>query len=211
MINPARTPFALSGLFLDLGNVLLQFDWGKALKTLALQTTLKAPALWELIAQAPEPRRYETGELSSGKFFNWLAERTRYGGTTTELEQAWNDIFDPLPENLDAARKLKGKLPLFLASNTNEAHIRFLKERYDFFNWFDDCFFSYQLGVRKPHSAFYEEIIRRTACHPATCLFVDDMADNVAGARKAGFRTLLFQTSQTTLTRELDMLGINMD
>ncbi len=51
---------------------------------------------------------------------------------------------------------------------------------------------SYHLGVRKPRAAFYLRLLARIDRTPGECLFVDDSADNCAGAEAVGMRAHLF-------------------
>jgi len=47
-------------------------------------------------------------------------------------------------------------------------------------------------GIRKPEPEIYARAAKRLDVAPRECLFVDDKPANVAGARKAGMRAVLF-------------------
>ena len=51
---------------------------------------------------------------------------------------------------------------------------------------------SARIGLAKPDPAAFLEAARIVAVPPARCLFVDDRADNVEGARQAGMRAAVF-------------------
>jgi HAD superfamily hydrolase (TIGR01509 family) len=51
---------------------------------------------------------------------------------------------------------------------------------------------SAEVGVRKPARAIYEWFLERAGCDPAECLFVDDVVENLEGARSLGFQTAWF-------------------
>lgn len=53
---------------------------------------------------------------------------------------------------------------------------------------FDVVFNSARLGMAKPDPAAFTHVAGLLGTSPARCLFVDDRADNVAGARAAGMR-----------------------
>jgi putative hydrolase of the HAD superfamily len=41
---------------------------------------------------------------------------------------------------------------------------------------FDVSCYSWELGARKPHPAFFAEAVRRVGANPAAILFIDDSA-----------------------------------
>lgn len=49
-------------------------------------------------------------------------------------------------------------------------------------------------GLLKPEAAIYRLLLERNALDPATCLFIDDSAANVAGARAVGMAAHHFTT-----------------
>jgi putative hydrolase of the HAD superfamily len=56
----------------------------------------------------------------------------------------------------------------------------------------DAMHYSAELGVVKPELGFYRAIERRTGFASGEILFIDDRADNVEGARAAGWRSALW-------------------
>jgi putative hydrolase of the HAD superfamily len=58
---------------------------------------------------------------------------------------------------------------------------------------FDGLFYSAALGAKKPDAAFYERVQAKLPVTAADeILFLDDRADNVAGAQAAGWRATLY-------------------
>lgn len=60
----------------------------------------------------------------------------------------------------------------------------------DFASWdglFDEVLLSCDLGTRKPESAMFRLAESRSGLPPEANVLVDDLADNVAGARRAGW------------------------
>ena len=95
-----------------------------------------------------------------------------------------------------------------MGSNTNELHARqFLEQFADRLQHFDALVLSHKIGVRKPKAGFFEHCIRLAECAPAECLFIDDLAANVAGARACGWQGIVY-TSFPDLRQQLMALGI---
>jgi putative hydrolase of the HAD superfamily len=63
--------------------------------------------------------------------------------------------------------------------------------------FFSDVFSSCEVGHEKPARAFYETMIERLACAPAQVAMVgDSYANDIAGARAAGLRTVWFNPAR---------------
>jgi len=63
------------------------------------------------------------------------------------------------------------------------------------------------LGMRKPHPAIYRRALDILGKPPARILFIDDRAENAAGAAAAGMKTIRFEGA-APLRRELENLGV---
>jgi HAD superfamily hydrolase (TIGR01509 family) len=57
---------------------------------------------------------------------------------------------------------------------------------------FDVCALSYEVHAVKPERAIYEAAARLAGYEPNEIFFVDDRPENVAGAREAGFESVLY-------------------
>ncbi len=58
---------------------------------------------------------------------------------------------------------------------------------------FDGVVISAAIGVMKPDAGAYQAIARLLDLHPTECVFIDDVAANVAGARQAGMKAIQYQ------------------
>src|SRR5262249_25627356 len=98
-----------------------------------------------------------------------------------------------------------------LGSNTSELHSRqFLRQFADTMRYFDAIVLSHEVGARKPLPAFYEHCLRRASCAPEECVFIDDLAANVAGAQACGLQGIVYRSSDD-LRRRLAALGVRVD
>jgi HAD superfamily hydrolase (TIGR01509 family) len=60
----------------------------------------------------------------------------------------------------------------------------------------------------KPDPRVYQEALKQARAEPSACVFIDDMAENVAGAAALGIRGILYQPD-TDLASELAALGVS--
>lgn len=83
-----------------------------------------------------------------------------------------------------------------------------IRDTYPVFQEFDGIVVSGEEHLLKPDEAIYKCLLERYALQAEESLFVDDNADNVAGARNVGMKAIQF-TSAEELERELkDVFGL---
>lgn len=186
---PLRAPQVL--LF-DLGRVLVDFDFGRALEAWAPHSALPPEALRLAFRHDEAYERHERGELAAAQYFAHLATTLQLDASPAQIEQGWNAIF--LGEILQTRRiveHLRGRLPCHVFSNTNASHIAACRARFPaLFSAVDGTFTSHELGLRKPDRAAFERVCALIGCPPGAVLFFDDLAANVAGARAAGLQAV---------------------
>lgn len=81
---------------------------------------------------------------------------------------------------------------LYAITNFNNETFAIARRRYDFFSWFDDIVVSAEVGLIKPDPAIFELFLSRNDLRARDCVFIDDSAANVAGARALGMETVHF-------------------
>ena len=115
--------------------------------------------------------------------------------------RAVSNIFRPNESIVPVLDQLKAAgLRLVLLSNTNVAHISFIKKRFDVLTRFDDCVLSYQVGAMKPDPPIYEVALQAIQCDPRECFYTDDIVENVERARGFGLQAEVFIDTQTLIT-----------
>jgi len=181
----------ISAVCFDLGKVLLHFDWKVMLDRIAKKTPLPADEITRLLKEDPQVIAYETGAITSAKFFSHLKKRLKYKGTAKELRADFSDIFTPLPEHIALAALLAPHYPLAIISNTNEAHIVHAESTYSFFSLFRVRIYSHQVKAMKPDRAIYQAALKALGgIDPLETLFIDDIESNILGAVKLGWQTI---------------------
>lgn len=72
---------------------------------------------------------------------------------------------------------------------------------------FDAVVCSHSAGSRKPEQAIFATAQRRTGLPAASCLLVDDLEKNCAGAREAGWQAVLFTTTADVIAQVDNLLS----
>ena len=184
----------------DIGNVLVLFDYMKAANRLVEKNGLDAlpnPAC--IIAANHE---FELGRITRGQFLAAVRPEFQDTGGEEEFVEIWENIFEENTRMTAFARRLSEKVPVFLISNIGEIHHRFLFAKYDVFSIFRDRIFSYEAGLMKPDPAVFQLAISRFGVNPAATAYIDDIEENCAAARAAGFIGLHYEHCKTELPAE---------
>lgn len=95
----------------------------------------------------------------------------------------------PVTGSLELVRELAARgMPLYAITNFSAEFWTMFRPTAPVFDLFRDIVVSGQEGVVKPAPEIFRRAIARFAVEPATTLFIDDRAENVAAARHAGLR-----------------------
>lgn len=73
---------------------------------------------------------------------------------------------------------------------------------------FDAVVISGDIGLHKPQPEIYELAADRLGVEPESCVFVDDLRENVRGAEQVGMTAILHRDPEATLARLEELLGL---
>lgn len=175
----------IDSVVFDIGNVLLRFDFGVAIRRIAPFCSLSPVQ----IGAAIEPMKVdlESGRIGGDDFLNEAAARIGFKAPIGELRMAWQEIFEPIELTHQLVHRWRGTKGLFLLSNTNGLHTEYFLSRFPVFQAFQNAVYSHEAGVMKPDPDIYAQAISKFGVDPSRTLFIDDLAPNIEAARAAGF------------------------
>jgi glucose-1-phosphatase len=184
-------------LIFDFGNVVAYFDYLRFFDRLASRVGRSGDAVRAQLLEQGFNRlhaRFESGLMTPREFAESVAAGLELSLPLEEFVRDWEDIFwlnEPV-SRLIAAIDTDG-YTLILGSNTNEVHATYFRRRFAAtLDRFDAYVLSYEVGCLKPDRRFYEACVKAAGAPAGSCVFIDDMAENVAGARAAGLQSLQF-------------------
>lgn len=190
----------------DLGNVLAYIDFDAFWRNLGFfQPETIAPfkdgyTFWT--------RKYETGHVKTQEYLNGLQSVFQNKFTTGQLVQAFASIIlTPVEGMADLAKRVSQSCQTALVSNTNEIHYALSMKQFEVMNILHKHYMSYQLQVMKPAPGFYDAIIKDQKTAPSSLVFIDDLENNLQGAKSAGMQTILFK-NPAQLETELKKFGV---
>jgi len=202
---PRRT--AIEAVIFDFGNVLCTFDNRRILAGLAPLCGLRPEELARRIEGSDLPRAYESGEIDSQAFLAGLSGLCGHPFAEAAFVRTFSDIFTPIEPTWQLVRALKPRYRLGLLSNTNPWHFEHGIRPTAVFPLFDAVTLSYEVGAMKPDPRIYADAVAKLALPPGACAFIDDLPENVEGARAAGLQGIHY-TGPEALAAELRHLGI---
>ena len=176
----------IDAFLFDIGNVLLRFDFARALQTLAAESEVHDPAA-VLRRIEPVKEAFEDGRIGRAEFLRETRAALRYRGTEAGFIAAWEEIFEPNEPMLALVERLHGRWPLYLLSNTSDIHRDYVFRRYPVFARFTAGTYSYAARASKPGAEIFHHAIRAHGLAPARTFFIDDLLPNIETARALGF------------------------
>lgn len=183
-------------LLFDLGGVLIDIDFNRALAVWAPYSRLPPEALQQAFRNDVPYQRHERGEITADEYFAHLAETLQLDAPPGLIESGWNAIFQgEISATLALVSSLRGTVPCHAFSNTNASHMACWVKLYPaVVQAFDRIFASHQIGLRKPERAAFDHICRELDVPPEAILFFDDLPDNVEAACAAGLHGVLVRS-----------------
>lgn len=98
----------------------------------------------------------------------------------------WDSI-ETSPDMLDLIHRLRAAgYGVHLGSNQERHRAAYMRTTLQYDGLFDVSCYSCDLGAAKPEAAFYERAVGLIGAAPAEVVFVDDLEENVRGARAVG-------------------------
>ncbi len=180
----------LEAIIFDIGNVLLRFDFNRMLVRIAPFCEMESASI--LTRLAPLKDRLESGQISNDVFLDQVSTLIGYKGPRQELIAAWQEIFDPIEATHDLVKQLKGRIPMYLLSNTSGLHSKYFLSMYPIFNHFERAVYSHRVQMSKPEPEIYEYAMVEFGVNPSRTLFIDDLSANIKAASEVGFHTHLY-------------------
>lgn len=196
----------IKNVVFDMGNVLLRYD-----PELPLNAFCGSEAEKELIRrelfQGPEWVRGDLGLIREEDKFELVKKRVpkEHWEALKNCCEKWYHYQQPIDGALSFCQYLKGRgYRLFVVSNASDAFYRFFPKRVPV-EYFEGIVVSADIHQVKPNREIYEYLLEKYHLAAEECLFLDDISENVEGARAVGMRAYRFQNDYDQV-RELFQL-----
>lgn len=190
--TPAQAPGAVRALLFDLGGVVLDVDFDRALAAWAPHSRLP-PERLRVRFRFDEPyQRHETGHLHEDGYFAHLRQALALDCDAETVRAGFNAVLvGEIEETVRMLHALQGRVPCHAISNTNAAHLAQVARAFPrLLPLFTRVFASHEIGLRKPHPGVFEHVLREIGLPAAQVLLFDDLEPNVTAARALGLQAV---------------------
>ena len=178
-------------IILDMGNVLLEWNKDKILKSVA-KTQKDYLILDKVIFQSGLWERLDLGTLTREELVDKVLSMIGdcYQKKVEEVIWNWPAYIDIYTEVFPLLARLKENgHRIFVLSNTSPVFYELLKDQLAPLEKILDGFvLSCDIKAIKPDRKMFEEILHKYQLDPANCVFLDDIADNTKMAESLGIR-----------------------
>jgi 2-haloacid dehalogenase len=152
---------------------------------------------------------HERGEISGHELLSRIAATAVRPLDPAELAARWLQMFERWDEMFALATGLMDDYRVYLLSNVGDLHWAHLDERYGVDRLVHGAVASFRVGVTKPSPEIYRRTEAMFGLDPAATVFIDDLPQNVAGARGCGWQAIRHSDARATRD-QLRAMGVRL-
>ena len=197
----------IKNIILDMGNVLLEYNPKKMLD--AICTTQKSKdIIYKELFQGEEWILGDKGEIQNHQRFDGPSKRVpeKYHKELRACVDTWTDYMLPIPGAQEFCLWAKEQgYRLFVLSNACTLFHQYFPKQYPL-EWFDGVVVSADVKMIKPSPEIYKYVLDAFHLVAQECLFVDDTANNVEGAKAVGMNGVVFQNDYEAVKNMLQTI-----
>ena len=193
----------ITTIIFDFGGVLINLDLNQCIVNFKKLGVENFEQYLSNFGQSGFFLQFEKGQINVEEFRNEIRKLAPVPLSDLQIDQAWCSFLCDIPyKKLEILLELKKKFRILLLSNTNFLHIEvsaageFAKVGKSIYDFFDKCYFSYQIGMAKPDPEIFNALLADANLTPQECLFLDDGKKNIEQANNLGFQTYLVDVNE---------------
>jgi 2-haloacid dehalogenase len=192
----------------DIGGVLI--DWNpKHLYSKLLPDDAAVDAFLAEIGFHDWNTRLDAGGLWDDAIAATVARHPHHKELIEAAHLRWHEMLPGhIPGTVAILERLSGQgVPLYAITNYSSEKWVETRARFPFFEHFRDIVVSADEKMMKPDPAIYHLCLQRNGLEAEACVFIDDVARNVAAAKSVGIDAILFESPEK-LSADLTTRGI---
>ena len=179
----------LRNLILDIGNVIC--DWNPdGLVGLTFDSPADQQEALRVTVNDPDWLALDKGDIALEEAVSRAQARTELN--PKDIASVYENLcasLKALPNTIAAMKRAKEQeVPMYILSNMQAHAWAYLQNTYECFSWCDDVVISCQARLIKPDPAIYQHVCDKFSVTPESCVFVDDMKENIDAAIAFGMQ-----------------------
>lgn len=192
----------IKNVVFDIGMVLVDFNWRGVMANLGFteEETEKVGGvilseLWNDLDRGVMPEKEVTDMM-----------KKQIPGYEEKFDMFWKYLYDTIeifPYSVEWVKSMKDRgYNTYLLSNFPQGFYQNSEEHYfDFMPYIDGKIISSHVKCIKPEAEIYEKLLQTYDLKAEECVFFDDRADNVAGAKAVGINAIHFTDFEEAKTQ----------
>lgn len=200
---------AIDAVVWDMGGVLLRTEDQTPRQVWAERLGISLQELYDAVFRGEPSRLATVGQGSVEAIWNGLAQRFEL--SAHERRQIERDFWsgDEVDRDLlGYVRSLRPSYKTALLSNAWPDIRSYLEDEWGFADAFDLLIISAEVELAKPDPRIYQLTTDKLGVSPESAVFIDDMEENVIGARQVGMQAIQFNSPEQIVGALNDLLGL---
>jgi FMN phosphatase YigB (HAD superfamily) len=200
----------IKNIVFDLGNVLLKYDPKAYLHSLGYSSE-EVSFLMKLIFNSVEWKLADQGLLSNQQLTDiFLLKAPQYSFDIRYVMQNWSDIVSFMDDSGELFQAVIDKgYKVYILSNFSEYGFKEKWNNHPLLSKAHGSVISYQIKMTKPSKEIYLHLLEKYNLNPEETIFIDDLQENINGARKAGIHGIRFKNVMQA-KEDLARLGVSI-
>jgi len=146
---------------------------------------------------------FSCGAKSEEQYISEIKKKKKKPVSASDLIKAdQKTLGEDIESSVDILKSLYGKFNLACFSNTHAIHWNKLRSERDWFKYLSFVLASHEERLAKPDPRVFEYMNDLLKCTPKSCLFIDDMQENIQSAESCGWNAI-HCTNPTDLPRQI--------
>lgn len=201
----------IRNIVFDLGNVLLKYDPKGYMESLGYDKETVSD-LMKLIFHGIEWKLADQGLLSNDQLIEiYQLKAPQYFREINYVMENWHQHLSLLEESTVLFQEVLDKgYNVYILSNYPEYKFMDMWERTPIFHKAHGSVISYQIKLTKPSKEIYRHLLEKYALDPDETIFLDDLQENINGAKKVGIHGIRFRDA-AQVRQELKAYGVEID
>lgn len=190
----------IKNVILDMGNVLLDYNPEVPLNMFCDCEEAKDIIRNELF-HGPEWVMGDRGDIPDKGRYELVKQRVpeKYWDALKQCCDRWYICMNPIQGAAEFCSFVREQgLGIYILSNASDAFYEYFPKFLPL-TFFDGVVVSADIHMLKPDPEIYTYLTDKYGLEPSECLFIDDMPQNVQGAKQAGLQAVRFENDYDTV------------
>ncbi|MBQ5333720.1 MAG: HAD family phosphatase [Oscillospiraceae bacterium] len=200
----------IKNVIFDIGMVLLTFNWDEYVHRLFNDEEIEKAVTAATWHNSDAWKELDRGVLTAEEVCRLFEQAGK--GYEAQVRLAFEHMGEcPVqqPYAVPWIEELKAKgLSVYYLSNYSDHLLNACPEALSFTEHTDGGIYSYEVKLIKPDPEIYRRLCEKYSLTPSECLFIDDLAANVEGAKSCGLNAIQFDCYEKSYPEIMKFIGI---